>query len=301
MIPNFPTFKKLELSDKADIQAFTFKFPSYSDFNFLSMWTYNVSNMIEISNLFGNLVVKFQDYQSDNFFYSFLGFCNIVETIDILLDKSGSNGIENYLSLIPEDCVNKQLSELTQQFNVCENRDDFDYICSLSELSRLDGSKYHNWRNLANRFTRDTKNYQVDVVDITNSKAAIRVESLFEIWEESRHKKLLHESIAIKRLLQDAKSFNNLVSTGIYVESELIAWGVCEIINKECAIGHYRKADAKYPGIFQFLEQQIALNLINYGVEYLNFEQDFGIPGLRHYKESLRPVSFLKKYTISKK
>ncbi len=36
MIPKFPNFKKIELSDRADVEKFTLKYPPYSDFKKLS-------------------------------------------------------------------------------------------------------------------------------------------------------------------------------------------------------------------------------------------------------------------------
>ena len=62
MIPQFPEFKSLELSDKKDIESFTKRFPPYSDFNFVSMWSWDIKEEIRISQLNGNLVVRFTDY-----------------------------------------------------------------------------------------------------------------------------------------------------------------------------------------------------------------------------------------------
>jgi len=42
MIPEFPQFKNLELTDKIDVEKFTSKFPPYSDFNFVSMWSWDI-------------------------------------------------------------------------------------------------------------------------------------------------------------------------------------------------------------------------------------------------------------------
>lgn len=57
MIPEFPEFKKLELSDEEKIEKITKKFPPYSDFNFVSMWSWNIYNTVTISQLKKNLVV----------------------------------------------------------------------------------------------------------------------------------------------------------------------------------------------------------------------------------------------------
>lgn len=73
MIPEFPQFKVLELSDKGDIEVFTKKFPPYSDFNFVSMWSWDIKGDMRISQLNDNLVVRFTDYLTGNPFFSFFG------------------------------------------------------------------------------------------------------------------------------------------------------------------------------------------------------------------------------------
>ena len=49
MLPTFPEFKPLELSDKNDVENFTSKFPPYSDFNFVSMWCWDIKEEMRIS------------------------------------------------------------------------------------------------------------------------------------------------------------------------------------------------------------------------------------------------------------
>ncbi len=56
-IPKFPSSKKLTLADQAEVQNFVEKFPPYSDYNFTSLYSYNVENNIELSWLNNNLVV----------------------------------------------------------------------------------------------------------------------------------------------------------------------------------------------------------------------------------------------------
>ena len=73
MIPGFPEFKKLELSNKEEIENFTSKFPPYSDFNFISMWCWDIKGETRISKFNNNLVVRFTDYLKGNPFFSFFG------------------------------------------------------------------------------------------------------------------------------------------------------------------------------------------------------------------------------------
>ena len=70
-LPKFPLFKNLELSDYANVLSFTKGFPPYSDFDFGSMYSWNFAESMLISNLYGNLVVRFADYVSGNHFFTF--------------------------------------------------------------------------------------------------------------------------------------------------------------------------------------------------------------------------------------
>ncbi len=54
MIPEFPNFKKLELSDREEVESVTNKFPPYSDFNFTSMWCWDINEDMRLSKLNGN-------------------------------------------------------------------------------------------------------------------------------------------------------------------------------------------------------------------------------------------------------
>jgi hypothetical protein len=42
----------------------------------------------------------------------------------------------------------------------------------------------------------------------------------------------------------------------------------------------------------------LAQNVRTTQIEYVNMEQDLGIPGLRRHKSLWRPTAYLRKYTI---
>src|SRR6185369_9800822 len=94
MLPKFPEFKKLELSDKADIEAITNKYPPYSDFNFTSMWCWDTRGEMMVSELNNNLVVKFADYITGEPFYSFIGTNDTNDTVRQLIGLATTQGIK---------------------------------------------------------------------------------------------------------------------------------------------------------------------------------------------------------------
>ena len=105
MIPHFPKFKKLELTDKEEIEKINVKYPPYSDFNFVSMWSWDIKGEMRISQRYGNLVVRFTDYLTGEPFYSFLGNNKVNETTKELLELSKKEGLKLQLKLVPEDSL----------------------------------------------------------------------------------------------------------------------------------------------------------------------------------------------------
>src|SRR3989339_2014388 len=149
MIPIFPNFKKLELSDKKDVEKFTSKFPPYSDFNFTSLWAWDTNGERMISVLNGNLVVRFTDYNTCEPFFSFLGINKTEHTARELIRFAEKSGISPILRFISEESV-KDLQK--SDFLVEEDRDNFDYIFSTSRLSAFSGIKYKTKRHGVNKF-----------------------------------------------------------------------------------------------------------------------------------------------------
>ena len=123
MIPQFPEFKRIELSHKEEVEAFTKNFPLYSDFNFISMWSWDVKGDVRISQLNGNLVVRFNDYLTGEPFYSFIGENKVNETALALIGVAKVLGVGTRLKLVSEEVV-KSLD--TSTFLIKEDRDNFD-------------------------------------------------------------------------------------------------------------------------------------------------------------------------------
>lgn len=302
MIPRFPVFKKLTIEDRKEIESFVKDYPPYSDYNFVSLWSYNTKGSIEISLLNGNLIVKFVDYFGIEHFYSFIGNKKVEKTIDTLFSHSKTNNIGQELILIPEINLSSKAS-IADNFLVKEDHDNFDYILSVNQVSKLTGNKFGPKRNFVNRFIKNYPQAIADVFDINDSKMQKQIIDLFLIWEKKTNKDRSstdNEFTAIKRLLKSA-SFFQLISIGVFIKGALIAFSINEITHTDYAIIHFEKANTSYVGVSQYLKQQTAIHLRKLGCVYINYEQDLGIPGLRKAKESWQPIKYLKKFKIYKK
>jgi uncharacterized protein len=302
MLPIYPEFKNLEITDKEAIENITGNFPPYSDFNFVSLYSYNTDNDALISNLHGNLVIKFRDYITNGPFYSFLGNTKAVETAGELLMRAKNENAMHKLQLIPESVILAD-ARLMEAYDVIEDKDNFDYVLDVPEVATLEGEKYHNKRNAVNRFHANSPDHIVKTLDLTNLEIQKEVIDLFDLWVKVRNKNIQeteHEKKAVLRLIEASNKLN-LIAIGVYKENKLIGFAIAELLKNDYAIFHFIKANTEHKGIFESLYMFKAKELLKNQVKFWNIEQDLGIENLRISKQQWNPAHFLKKYVITEK
>jgi hypothetical protein len=298
---SLPQFKKLTLSDKGFFEAFTSKFEPYSDFNFTSLYSYDTRNYCEFAEYTGNLLIKYRDYITEEPFYSFIGDNNIQETVELLMDLSDKSGISPTLKLVPEDSVMAD-PLLCTEFKITEDRDSFDYILSIRSIVDLTGNKFYKHKNVINRFKATYPEYELRDLDFNDPCVREDVLKMVVRWAElTSHSKeeTQNELNAVSRVMDAHKSFE-LISLGVYVDDQMVAFSMEEALPNEYAIAHFGKADKNYIGVYKLIEHESAKLLLAKGCKWLNYEQDLGIEGLRRTKELWYPVKYLKKYTIER-
>lgn len=302
MIPLFPKFKILQTEDFEEIESLTKEYPPYSDFSFTSLWTYNANNATTISKLNNNLVVRMEDYVNLEPFLTFIGSKDSVHTAHTLLSTSKKLGVSSSLKLVPEINITKDLLA-ARDLSIIEDVENFDYVFPLKEISELKGQKYHKQRNLRNFFENNYQDLKCLELDILDRETQEQMMKLFDLWSENKTDYDYDTGIekrAIERLylISNLKKFPTI---GIVDNEKLVAFSINEILSERYAGALFRKADINYKGIYKYLESVTAKKLLSFGCELLNYEQDLGIPGLRHSKELWKPTDYLKKYIISLK
>ncbi len=299
MIPEFPEFKKLEVSDKETVSKFISKFPPYSDFNFVSMWSWDTKGEMKISQLNGNLVVRFTDYISGDPFYSFLGNNKTNETTEELLSLSKKEGLKPALKLVPGICVQRMNRE---KFDMREDVDNMDYIISIDRLKPHDGTerRLSSRRKMINKLKLLSK-CSVVPIDLNNSETKEKILSVFLDWEIQRGvdtQDIKHLKGALERML-NLKDQHDTLALGLFVDDKFVGYSINEIIGGGYALGNFQQADLKLSqATYSLLMQETSLYLEKLGCKFINLEQDLGIEGLRRWKKSYNPIAFLKKYVV---
>lgn len=300
-LPEFPDFRLVKLDDYIFFKHYLKLLPPYSDFNFVSLWSYNTQRDLQYCLLNGNLVLLMRDYIDERPFLLYLGSNQPEHTIETLLEYAKTNLQQLQIALIPYLNIKSSVRDLKKKFVIKKDRANFDYILSLSQIAELQGHEFSNKRNKIVKFKKTYPQAVFSVIDLSLKSNQDQILKVFNRWSESRQRRdVKHEYQAIKRLLHDQKHFN-LLCYGIYIDDVLEAFTINELLPRAYAITHFTKADPIKIGVFEFLYHEVAKALKAKGSLYLNREQDLGLDGLRTAKLSWRPIKFLKKYTISKR
>lgn len=299
MIPEFPKFKKLELSDKEDIEKFTHKFPPYSDFNFTSMWSWDTHNKMRISQLHKNLVVLFDDYVSNKPFLSFIGGDRLSETATDLITFSKKQYREPSLKLISEE-----IAHVLERsgFIIRADRDAYDYIYSVAHLAKMDSWPASGISKRIRKFVKNNPGYVISISSVKDIPTDEYIK-IFKKW--AKNKKVgdhldLNEYKAFERFLRVEDK--NIEVISMHVNDELIGFTLYELLTGHCAISHFVKSDTgSYDGINDVMNWEEAKRLYAKGVKYYNWEQDLGILGLRYSKVKYNPSLLMKKFIVTNK
>ena len=297
MIPEFPEFKKLELSDREEIESFTKKFPPYSDFNFVSMWSWDVRGDMRVSWLNSNLVVKFSHYLTEDSFYSFIGDCKVNETAEALLEFSKID-LTDEIKLVPEFTANMLDTNI---FALTREDDQADYIYDLKFIADFSGGHFASKRTAINKLLKNNS-VRAEIVDIKQEISKFSIKKVNISWIQHKTSKdpygeIQNELIAIDRFLSNDFG-ESMICIGVYIGDQMVGYHMAELVNSEYAICHYIKADFSHNGIYDYLMRESAKILFEKGYKYINFEQDLGLQGLKASKERFSTGIFLEKFKV---
>ncbi|MEZ4195537.1 MAG: phosphatidylglycerol lysyltransferase domain-containing protein [Candidatus Paceibacterota bacterium] len=108
---------------------------------------------------------------------------------------------------------------------------------------------------------------------------------------------ITHEEIALKRLFQTAHNHNVILSC-LYVDNKMIGFSIDEILDEGYAISHFIKGDINYRGVYEYMNVEVAQQLLISGAKFWNWEQDLNLEGLRQLKISYNPINHLKSIVL---
>ena len=302
MIPEFPRFKSIELTDRSEVDAFLRLHPPYSDFNFASLWCYDTRGLSRLSMLHGNLVVQISDYITGEPALSFLGVQRVADTAGALLDHAAKHKLCSTLRLVPEMAA-APLMAMQDGFVAEEDEDSFDYIHSVERLIALDHAALLPKRRKIEKLRSQHPGLDIRRLNLSEPQTADEILRLCERWRVGKGRsdcEFETERIAIERCVSAAAHFE-FVTVGALLEGALAGFTINEAIHDGYYMAHFGKCDSQWRGLSDLLESETARLMRDLGCSRMNFQQDLGLPGLRRYKRSWGADAFLKKFSVGRR
>lgn len=289
-IVNYPEFEPLRKEMKSLFDEMFLKMqPQISEFTFTNLYCWRNAYGFSVSMLDGFIILRSNAKRAYSFFLP-AGSLDSRPIIEKILKDSKATFIR-----LPEKIIDSFKDDIS--FSVSFDRDNSDYLYKKTDLTLLKGQKYDGKRNLIKKFK---SNYKYDYVKLNASNAG-ECFGFEERWcvvkDCNSVESLDKERSAIKEMINSFTDFN-LSGAAIKVNGAICAIAIGEKLNADTFVIHVLKADYNLPGLYQVINNEFIMNEAG-NFEYVNFEQDLGVEGLRNAKLSYHPFEIVKKYTLT--
>ena len=240
-----------------------------------------------------------RDHLSDGRFRTCLmpmGAGSIGDAVERLLEDTHSRGMKLKLFPVTENAAEVLRQSFPDRFRLTPERDWAEYLYSSRKLVELNGSELAGKRRSIRLFYRDLPG-KAEVLPLTPEIAG-EVESFHERWLVEN--KLTHDAAALERELRSVRLLlgqqRELGVMGFVVTVDGVIRGYCfgAPLSQEVFDAIIMKGDRDVRHLYAFMYQE--LGRLGSCCEYINFEEDLGIAGLRECKLSYRPDRMLNKF-----
>ncbi len=228
-----------------------------------------------------------------------LGSGEIKPVLDAIIHDAKMRGIPcRFSSMTAEDCA--MLEQLYPgQFQFHTDRDSYDYVYAIEELATLKGKRLQSKRNYVNRFRAAHPGCQFLPLDETTEQP---MQQMLDAWYNDRLQQDPYadyhlEQLAIRRALAHRKALG-LEGMVLVEEGTVLAMTMGSRLSDTVFDIHFEKALDRTDGAYAAINRAFSKYLMEAypQLQYLNREDDMGIPGLRKAKLSYHPHHLVEKY-----
>ena len=221
---------------------------------------------------------------------------SLPKTMEALKEYCAACNIPLWFCTVPEEAIATLKNVYHGTIPCNPSRDWADYLYLAEDLAEMAGRKYSGQRNHINKFKKLYPDYKYQRITKDNLDRVID----FLIDYEQNHAKeaaLAREELNRTLELMPYLEAFGLPGAFIEVEGKIIALSIGEIVN-DTLYRHIEKANRDYQGSYQMIVKEFASDMMQYGIKYINREEDVGDEGLRTSKLSYHPVQLLDKYCV---
>lgn len=267
--------------------------PDACEYTFANNYIWAKVYDVQVGRAYGCGVIRYRE--QGKFQYSFpFGAGDKRRVIEHLINSCAANGYGLILNPVTEAYRSKLTEWFPGVFEICADRDSYDYVYTVEKLSTLRGRKLHGKRNHIARFMDDGDwRYETMTTDHISECRKMARE-----WTALRTDKWNDEMQQEIDVLEEAFShFGELGLSGgvLYKSGVLVAFTIGEPLNSDTFVVHFEKAYPDLQGAYPMINQQFVLHEAQ-DFTYVNREEDTGDLGLRKAKLSYYPDILLRKY-----
>lgn len=215
-----------------------------------------------------------------------------------LMDDAKKRGVPFRLAGINDKNKLELEADFPGLFHFQARRSGFDYVYDINRLADLGGKKMQQKRNHINRFIDAHPDWTAEAICPDNlDECRAMVADWYSLQGDHPDKDFTLEKRAIRRCFD---AFAKLEMEGLLIRAEgrIVALTMGNRINDRFFDVNFEKAYADIQGAYAIVNREFARMLRQKfpTLEYLNREEDMGLPGLRKSKESYHPDFLLAKY-----
>lgn len=293
-VPEFPNFRNLTREDESLLVPFFREIqPQISELTFTNLFVWNGSEPVTLSRFEETVLLQ---------------RTRIRDRKTFLLPPLGRQILSNLLRAMRTEnlgydvpplygVTSEQYELLSKEgWSVESDRDDWDYVYTVTDLADLPGDKYHAKRNF---ITRCLSQHDCRYANIGPSEIddCLRLQTQWcNLRNCSENAGLEAENTAIKTVFENYE-FLGVAGGAVYVDDKLEAFAIAEPLNKDTAVIHFEKANPEIDGLYQVINQWYCQKALK-SFTFVNREQDLGVPGLRKAKLSYHPHHMVEKYVV---
>ena len=217
----------------------------------------------------------------------------IKKAVDRILDFEDGKA---FISPVSSDWLDHPVFHLCQTTSL--PRDCYDYLYYMDDIRALRGDKYNSQRKYVNRFKREHTDWAVrELTESDSSKIMTWLMSTYKGQMDENYGDYEYEELrSVRKMLKRFKEFR-FFGKYLTIGEEIIGFAIGEVIGDVLYL-HVKKADKRYPGAYQMLEQQFVLAHEFDAIYYVNREEDAGDAGIRAAKLGNHPCRILRKHVI---
>jgi hypothetical protein len=303
MVAEFPTFSKVTLEDKQFFDEFNAQFPPYADWAFGTLMTWwDAFDDLEASRLGGNLVIKSSYLSMGKVpLLTLLGRTNVDDAIRTLFAYQQANSLPQELYSLPQYTIDS--IEEPETLLIVDDPNAAEYIVSSEKNTKLEGNKMYQLRRAVQHFEKDME-AQETVLDIAhipmdNFPSKMMLINAIHVWQSSiyRNDNERLEGAVIDRALMMAEHIG-IHSLCLFLNKQLEAFVLYKVLADDYVNVSHIKTSYSHPDLFRYTVFAMSSYFKSQNYNFINWEQDLGIEGLRAFKQSLRPESSFRKFNI---